>query len=142
MTELGRLAVLILCVAVVLYVAGHFIVTYWQPKDDRFVHTGGSEDPYVMFDKKTAQACYAGSPEALKDRMETIRQHAGTDDYLGSPPALTANYFPENKAGFAPPLFIEITRQVLEYKKMAAEEFREADKLSELAKLPTCRSLL
>lgn len=145
MTELGRLAVVVLCVAVVLYVAGHFIVTYWQPKEDRFVHTGGSENPYVMFDKKTAQACYAG-PRPVGDfevQSQAAASRATHDNIsMAAPLSLAGYYFPLNKGGYTAPVLVELMRQSLEYKKEAAEERREADKLAELAKLPTCRSLL
>jgi hypothetical protein len=48
----------------------------------RFTHTGGSENPYVMFDRETAQACYAGSVKALNERIQGIRQQAVADTLL------------------------------------------------------------
>lgn len=131
MTELGRLAVLVLCVAALLYVVGHFAVTYWQPKEDRFVHVGGRDNPYVMFDEKTGQACYAGSlnPE---DRIRAARQQAGTP-------------LPPSQSGRAPGSPKKVETPDEEIQRLARElggKKPEIKEPSELSQLPTCRSLL
>jgi hypothetical protein len=63
----------------------------------RFVPTGGSENPFVMFDNETARACYAGPPGALEGRVSATLNRADTDASLSTPADLVAYYFPENK---------------------------------------------
>lgn len=137
MTELGRLAVLVLCVAALLYVVGHFAVTYWQPKEDRFVHVGGRDNPYVMFDEKTGQACYAGSlnPE---DRIRAARQQTGTAASPGTP-------LPPSQSGRVPGSPKKVETPDEEIQRLARElggKKPEIKEPSELSELPTCRSLL
>lgn len=108
----------------------------------RFVPVDASGIPFVMFDNRTAQSCYAGSREALEEHIQSIRRQADTDAVLDKPTAVAGYYFPENRGSFAVPLFVEMIRQSLEYSKKAAEEYREVERLTEIQKLSTCRSLL
>lgn len=108
----------------------------------RFVQLQNVEDPFVMFDNKTGQACYSGSPKALEDRIEAIRRQADANATLSTPPALTAYYFPDNKGGFTAPVFTEVTRQSWEIGKQAEQKYQEAFRLDELGQIPACQSLL
>jgi hypothetical protein len=108
----------------------------------RYVPTGGSENPYIMFDSETAQACYAGSLDGLKGRIQAIRRQADADASLDKPSAIGSYYFGGDKGALPVPSFVELARHSLEYSKKAAEEYREADRLAESQELPTCRSLL
>jgi hypothetical protein len=74
----------------------------------------------------------------------TRNSRAGKSDLIIKHAArYVANYFPENKgSAFTPAEFLELTRQSLEYYRIAMEEDREVDALEELTKLPTCHSLL
>ena len=106
----------------------------------RFTAIGGSDNPFIMFDNETAQACYAGSTTALNDGVADAKFRAIFDDK--TPPDLAAYYFPGNKSGFSGPLFVELIRQSGEYHKLARDEQREANRLDVLRELPTCNSLL
>jgi hypothetical protein len=99
----------------------------------RFIHTGGNSDPFVMFDSKTAQACYAGSPAALRDSVQATREQGVADTALSK--SWTTAVLPASVA-------IEERKVEQEYNKKATAELMEAERLSGLQKLPTCRSLL
>ena len=99
----------------------------------RFTHTGGSTDLFVMFDNSTAQACYAGSQEALKLSIEAAQVRANEAVVLSEP--FTTAVLPFAAA-------IEERKVEQEYKKRATAEVMEEQRLYYLEKLPSCQSLL
>ncbi len=101
----------------------------------RFVHIGGST--FVMFDNQTAQSCYAGSPKALEDRIQSMRKQADAHAY-----AMVVTRPPRSWPDALHKRYVELTEQIAECSEKTDEEYREVERLTEIQKLPTCRSLL
>jgi hypothetical protein len=99
----------------------------------RFIHVGGSTDLFVMFDSSTAQACYAGTEEALRDSIAAANTRASEAEDLSKP--FTTAALPFSVA-------IEERKVEQEYKRRATAERMEAERLDRLHTLPSCQSLL
>jgi hypothetical protein len=126
----------------VLVFAARYIATDWFYKAGRFVHTGGNENPYVMFDEKTAQACYAGSLKG-EDRIRDARRQA-TDVSLSAPSSSAPTSV--HREGSSVPHKKDETPDD-EIMRLAKEitgkpGLKEKSGESELKELPACRSLL
>jgi len=76
------IALIVACAALSLAVVGLSVALYQKP---RFTETKG-DNPYVMFDNKTAQTCWSGPAKfAWSDYPESGQQPA--------PPTLPADFF-------------------------------------------------